>query len=138
MKRFLCGSVGLLCLAIAFHLGASTANTCYVDHTCRGAVAHTHGRNSGVKILDEDGVVWSVSENQGWQADTDVPPFPCAPVEIKFFEVSGQGCSVVTFCNQVWIWDGHGGWEDCGVWPGDTAVEASSWGRIKAGYMDDK
>ena len=137
MKRFFYGAVGLLCLAAAFHLGAETASTCYVDRSCVGVVAHTHCRQSGVKVLDEDGVVWAVSQGQGWQEDATVPPFPFAPIEVRFFASSGAECSVVTCTNEAWVYDGHGDWVNCGVWPGDTAVQRTSWTDIKARYRDD-
>jgi hypothetical protein len=93
-----------------------------------------HCRLGGVKVLDEDGVLWQVSESGGWQQDTEIPGLPCPWSEIKFMESTGQECSLVTMSNQVWIWDGHGSWVDCGTWPGDTVVKSASWGRIKARY----
>ncbi|MBN2564158.1 MAG: hypothetical protein JXB46_00445 [Candidatus Eisenbacteria bacterium] len=134
MKRFLYGAIGLLCVAAAFHLGAETAGTCYVDHTCRGIMAHCLCRTGGIRALDEDGLLWEVSASGVWEPDGSIPALPVPVCEIKFIATSGQECSFVTDSNEVWFCDGHGDWVSCGVWPGDSAVERRSWGGIKAGF----
>ena len=127
------GSISLLCLAAAFHLGALSARSTYVDHTATGVIAF--GRfASPNRVLDDDGIVWFADENPatGWVVDSSIPPLPVPVSEVKFWAWD----TFVTYGNEVWR-VGGGEWRSAGFWPGGASpVESRSWGRIKADFAE--
>ena len=134
MKRIMYGSVSILCLSLAFHLGALSARSTYVDHMSTGIIALSR-EPAPNRVLGEDGVVWSADEDPawGWQVDTSIPPLPVPVSQVKFWAVD----TFVTFSNEVWR-VGGGAWQSAGYWPGGTSpAESTSWGEIKARFRGD-
>jgi len=130
LKRFLYGSLGVLALALAFHLGAESVKSGYVDNSTTGAVAIAPGANP--YILDENGVVWLIDVPSGWRDDIASPPLPVPASEVKLWTTN----MFVTHDNHAWRWS-EGDWLDMGPWPGSpTATENTSWGRIKADFRE--
>lgn len=135
MKNVMYGSVAILALALAFHLGATTANSTYVDPADMGVIAVWGNPGTNPRVLDENGVLWVVDENFGWLLSSEVPPPPMPVNQITFWDPG----TIVTVDDHVWRRPGGSGdWVDCGAWPGSgSPVEQTSWGRIKASYTND-
>jgi hypothetical protein len=129
MKRLLMGSLAILALAAAFHLGATTGRSGYVDHASTGAIAMYSG-SADPMVLDEHGGVWRIDMPSGWQLQATLPPLPVPVSEIKLWSRN----AFITFDDHAWgVADGE--WVDLGAWPGaSSTTEDSSWGKIKAEY----
>lgn len=129
MKRLLHGSLSLLALALAFHLGAATSESGYVDHMSTGIVSLDPHYSQTAKLLDENGIVWSVDLPGVW-TQVAQSAVPVQVSDIKFWAMH----VVVTLDDQVWIEQG-GEWHYAGQWPnGSSAAQKTSWGSLKAQY----
>lgn len=132
MKHLAWGSFAVLCLAAAFHLGAVTAGSSYVDHSATGVIALSIPRAGEAEVLDEHGKIWQVSPS-GWVENPPVYDLPVPVGDVKFWAAtSTHDYAVVTFDNHLWYFDTA--WTDAGPWPGATAVHARTWGAIRAEY----
>jgi len=134
MRRLLLASAALMMLAIAFHLGSSTAMTCYVDHSALGIVALWHTQDYACHVLDEDGVTWEVLSSGIWNERQAYYPLPVPVSQIKYWGKT----VLVTLDNEVWMKpDAEPTWVNCGSWPGSpSAVSHTSWSAIKAKYRE--
>ena len=95
MKTFAYVSTGVLALAVAFHLGAATAQTSIVDHGTTGVVAAFWRNTENVLVLDENGTDWSVSPS-GWNENPDgMTPLPVSVQEIKFWSFTAISRTLV-------------------------------------------
>jgi hypothetical protein len=119
--------LGILALAVAFHLGAQYGQAHYVDHSTTGVIgAEVHGDGDGFLLLD-NGEVWHWNEgNQEWYPDVS-PPMPVS--EIKFWHHG----TLVDMNNQIWHQVG-GEWYNRGIPPGLVAAQPTTWSQIKAGF----
>jgi hypothetical protein len=133
MKRLMFGSIAVLCLALAFHLGAEYSRSCYVDHVSGGIIAVWEGAGYTTRVLDDNGDTWGVHMSGYWEPESDLPPLPVPVQDLKFW----SGTCIVTQDNGVWRAEGTPmTWTYCGHWPGGSATSRTSWGKIKAGYRD--
>ena len=133
MKSFAYGSLGVLALMVAFHLGSVTASTSMVDHMSGGIVAASFASTSDLLLLDENGTAWQVCQDIGWlENPSGSTPLPVPLAELKLWSRHG----LVTFDDQVWLFNlSTHEWIDMGQWPGSSsATEYRSWGSIKAEY----
>ena len=129
MKRLLCGAIVLLAVAGAYHLGADTASSDYIDHYSTGVVAATSTTGDPL-ALDENGIVWKVDLSRNW-VESSVNPLPVPVSQLKFWDET----IVVTTDNTLWRY--LHGWQDCGQWPGGaSATEQATWSAIKARYKE--
>jgi hypothetical protein len=131
VKKLMYASIAILCLAVAFHLGAVSARSTYVDHMASGIISHYHYNGGGhFWVLDEDGIVWYIDPDTGWYQS---PALPVPVSQVKFW----TRYSLVTFDHQTWFYR-NDAWEHVGSWPGSqTPVQESSWGAIKARFRED-
>ena len=130
MKQLLYGSLAILALALAFHLGAESAKSGYVDHSSVGVVAVSPDGNP--YVLDENGVVWLIDVPSGWRDDISAPSLPVPVSQVKFWTPN----MFITYDNHAWR-TADDEWVDMGAWPGGAvATEKRSWGRIKADFKE--
>ena len=126
-KKFTYVCLGILALAVAFHLGAHYGGAqTYVDHVSGGIVAF----HPSMVLLD-NGEVWDCSGvPSGWtrQPDSD-PPIPVS--QIKFWERD----SFVTSSNEMWHREGTE-WVNYGSPPGLVSTRATTWSQIKAEFRE--
>ena len=132
MKRFAYGCFGVLCLAIAFHLGALSTGASFVDHSSTGIVAASKFYGNRVEVLDEDGVVWWVYDTGTW-TNQSYEQLPVPVSHVKFWCMGTSSATLVTVDDHVWFNLGDT-WTDCGAWPGGSSVQPRSWGSIKAEF----
>ena len=124
----------LFCFALAFHLGAVSTGAGYVDHSMTGIIAASQRYDNRMEVLDENGVMWKAHLSGGWSV-LDHPPIPVSASEVKFWLTGGSSVTLVTYDDHVWVCS-EGAWNDCGAWPGGSLVSQTSWGSIKARYLD--
>ena len=127
-KRFMYVCLGILALAVAFHLGAQygRADT-IVDHATEGIVALDQ-----TYVLLANGEVWEICGiPRDWyrKADKD-PPIPVS--EIKFWAPT----SLVTISNEMWYRTDAAGWVNFGSPPGGVLTQSATWGAIKAQFSE--
>ena len=131
-KRFMYVCLGILALAVAFHLGAQYGHADYVHHHDTVIIGMTLG---GDYLLD-NGELWTWNSSQGLQlhVDTDLLASSGVPVsQIKFIE---SGDTFITTNDELWHYD-YLGWHNCGSPPaGPVATEPTTWSRIKAEFGD--
>ena len=128
MKRLLCGAIALLALAVAYHLGADSASSDYVDHSTTGIVAASDVGGEPL-LLDENGIVWRVGSASWVQSSHN--PLPVPIDQIKYWSET----VVVTTDNTLWRY--LHGWNNYGQWPGGAAAtEQATWSGIKAHYSE--
>ena len=69
----------------------------------------------------------------GWSPGNELP---VSASEVKFFD----DLVVVTYSNEVWIYDGghypEDPWRNLGSPPGGVHTEPSTWGRIKVEFAE--
>ena len=128
LKRIAYGSAAVLCLALAFHMGAASTGASYVDHSASGIVALSSNDYDDF-ALDENGQVWRLSGPGGW-VPTPTDPIPVPLSEVKLWDVD----TIVTFDNVAWCVVAGGHWQSIGPWPQASPVEARSWGAIKSEF----
>jgi hypothetical protein len=124
-KKFMFVCLGLLALAVTFHLGAQYGQAGYVDHSATGIVALDRE-----KVLLENGEVWEAQNiGTGWTRSPDWdPPVPVS--DIRFWD----GTTLVTVNGQMWHVEPVVGWHNYGAPPGGAATQPSTWGSIKAQF----
>jgi hypothetical protein len=131
---FVCA--GLLCLALAYHLGARSAGA------QSGGQFRVAGWTSGSSSsLGEIYVVagetmynlWSGSGQAGWSIHPGPMgvAFPVPTDQIAWY----NGNQLVTTAGEGWGFSGtYQHWIDCGPVPGSTPTAQSTWGQVKAKY----
>lgn len=123
MKKFFYACAALLCLALAFHFGATSAQS------------QMPGQ---VRIVGElgwfatDTDIWVISQH-GWQPLTPgyrpAPPVPTS--QVLWYLQDGR---LVTVSGEGFWWNGSG-WTSVGTIPGGpTQATQESWGQLKARY----
>ena len=109
-RRFFYVCAGLLCLALAYHLGATTA-TAGRPSTRLQCVAVSSGGSYAVK----DRYLYKVHfPNPIYQFTAPVPGLS-EPIACGANEVGNP--SVILDNGEVWSWDGGGGWMLSGTFP---------------------
>ena len=123
-KKFMYVCLGILALAVAYHLGAQSGEASYLDHSMTGVVAA-----DGNFILLDNGEVWDRTPSQDdWMPHPHLaPPVPLA--DIKFW---GPG-AIVTQADDLWMYD-DGQWVNFGAPPGYSLTNPTTWSRIKAEF----
>ena len=121
-KKFMYVCIGIMALAVTFHIGAEYGIAKYVDHSTEGIVA-SYRENYDYYLL-ENGEVWMF--DNGWQHESQFDP-PVPVNQIKFW---GRW-EFVTLDNDL-IYLDYGTWRNAGPPPGVAATEPSTWGKIKA------
>jgi hypothetical protein len=125
-KRFMYVCLGILALAVAFHLGARFGHAEYVDHSATGIVAV-----AGDILLLDSGDAYEIGTSQDpWRPRPEYkPPIPVS--EVRYWGPNFV-CSV---SNEVWHREGDGIWYNYGSPPaGPTPVQPTTWGQIKAEF----
>ena len=128
IKRMAYGSAAVLCLALAFHLGAASIGASYVDHSASGIVALSSNDYDDF-ALDENGQVWKLSGPGGW-VPTTIDPIPVLLSEVKLWDVD----TIITYDNVAWCVIAGGHWQNTGPWPQASPAELKSWGTIKSDF----
>ncbi len=127
MRRLI--AVAVACFILGLSLGSGTTRADLVDPAVSGVVALTLSSSHGVVALDEDGVIWRITDS-GWTPNW-MSPLPVPVSEVKLW----QGEFFVTHDGTSWYYESPGNWESVGTWPGGTsAVRPTTWGALKAGY----
>lgn len=123
-KKFMYVCLGILALAVAFHLGAQYGQAGYVDHASTGIVG-----SSGSDVLLADGEVWHRnSRGDAWEQESDLTvPMPVA--EIKFWSQH----RIVTSSDETWSLE-DGSWHNLGTPPGGVSTQPATWSQIKAEF----
>ena len=125
-KKFMYVCLGILALAVAFHLGAQYGRADYIDHSASGIVAAFNGGVANPKVLLENGEIWSfVSLPPYWEQDNDlhgsiVVPLPVS--QIKFID-SNQLCFDLN--DNAWLRT-QDGWVNCGPPPGYSSTHPTT------------
>ena len=129
-KKFMYVCLGILALAVAFHLGARCGKAeTMVDHSGSGIVAIYTGRmGPAIDVLLDNGEAWWYMS--GWEHPSATYDTPVSPSEIKFWTLT----RFVTHSNELWV---HGGgiWTNYGAPPtGPSLTEPATWSQIKAEF----
>ncbi len=121
MKKFFFACAAILCLALAYHFGATNA-----QGQSSGSI-----RWVGDTYIATDSQIWKVS-GTGWQTLSEVsdhePPVPANQVLYYYYQL------VVTTSGEAYAWVG-GAWVSRGFIPGgSTPAQSISVGQLKAKY----
>jgi len=122
-RAFLLVCAGLLCLALAYHLGAQSAR----------AQAPAGLRMMGPGLVLSGGSVYQLVPG-GWLAWTNLPPV--SPTDMIYF----SGDYAITVAGEGWYGGGSGPagpsqWVSLGTVPGgSTPAQGISFGQLKAKY----
>jgi|GEM_PF-2288175 len=126
-KKFMYVCIGIMALAVTFHIGAEYGRASVVDHSMTGivAVAGVQGSNGGeIYVVLDDGQTYWRNVAHDWSTAWALP----IPVsEVKFWNHSW----CVSNDNEVWFGEA-GVWTNFGTPPGLVSTEPTSWGKIKA------
>ena len=124
-KKFMYTCLGILALAVAFHLGAQFGQAGYVDQSATGIMIL-----SGDILLLDTGEAYEVGTHlDPWRPRPEyTPPVPVS--EIRYW----GGNFLSTYSNEVWHREGDGIWYNYGSPPGVAATEPTTWSRIKADW----
>lgn len=138
-KGFFYVSLGILALAVAFHLGARSAGASYVPFNEQGIIAIVDVYGWGhCDVLLDNGELWEISNGDPWRVNThQTLPLPLPASDIKFL---GPGIVVSRSTNEVWLngsapspWVSHGAPPPLATSvPSRGQSERSTWGRVKA------
>lgn len=122
-KRFFYVSAALLCLALAYHLGAVNAE---------GQTPSFRILNHGVPFVAVGETVYTLDAVGGWHPYTN-NTYP--PVPVSSLVVLG-GSFAITQAGEGWVCNGNTGvWTSYGAIPGGgTSAQQQSWGQVKARY----
>lgn len=137
-KKFAYLSFGVLCLVVAYQLGAARVRADWRGEDVPGLIVA--GGGGGSLWLNRTGEVWDLGGGcggiPGWCLRKDLSAgFPVPLSEIKFFESPGGDVFVlITNNDDGWTWYPSGGWQGPYPFPGAVSVENSSWGDIKGRY----
>jgi hypothetical protein len=129
VKKFMYVCLGILALAVAFHLGARCGCASIVDHSTTGIIAH-----SSSFVLLESGEIWRCEDSPfgTWTQYVEcTPPVPVS--QVKFWDPF----HIVTQSDEVWWYfesGEHSGWNSFGTPPGGVATQPTTWSRIKAEF----
>jgi hypothetical protein len=133
-RKFFYVAMGILALAVVFHLGAITSEgpdpalADHVDHLGTGIVAL-----KGSHALDEYGQVWQWAG--GWTRAPDRDP-PVPVNEVKLWESD----YLITTSDEGFTWSSVSGWVSYGQWPGagtrvsDERAVKTTWSEVKAEF----
>ena len=132
-KRFFYICTGLLCLVIAYQIGAEGARAEW-DGNAPGYVLGGAFAEGGPWIgFTSVGEAWSITPAAGWirRADMDLP---VAASEIKFLDSNGELFILITTADDAWESADNGlGWFQIDSFPGGPiTIENESWGETKA------
>lgn len=133
-KRFMYVSVGVLCLVVAYQVGARDARADWGNFGQISGVTPGSSTQQDFLFVSSAGEAW-MREYAGWirRADLDLP-VPAS--DVKFLEGMGQGDSYVLVTNDdsIWVWF-SGEWEPSDPLPGGpVSLDEQSWGKTKAGF----
>jgi hypothetical protein len=130
-KKFMYVCLGILALAIAFHLGARYGHATYVDHSTTGVIAYCHGQSLYPGLLLDNGEVYEYSPGSGsWTLHPELTP-PVSLQDIKFWD----GPLFVTAANELWVKEHTlAPWQNAGAPPAIVSTQPTSWGKLKAGF----
>ena len=123
-KKFMYVCIGIMALAVTFHVGAQYGKASIVDPTPSGIVAQYSPH-----VLVENGEVYRWEQDHWLHLDGFDVPLPVS--DIKFWTAG----TFVTQAGEVW-YVGEGSWENVGSPPvGPTPTPPSTWGKIKAKFQ---
>lgn len=130
-RRFLCVSIGVLCLTTAYAPGTRRAAAEWAPGS--SAIQGGAFGPGGVWVaFTAGGEAWSVAPNVGWirRAEFDLP---VASSQVAFLDSNGELFVLVTTANEVWELADNGlGWFPLDTFPGGPiSREAASWGEVK-------
>jgi hypothetical protein len=128
-KKFMFVCIGIMALAVTFHIGAEYGKASIVDHGATGIIAA-----SGLDVLLDNGEVWHFYGTYGknWGPTYDYnPPVPVS--EIKFW---ADYRTLYTYANEVWFYDNE--WVNYGPPGGSALTHPTTWGKIKAEWGEWK
>lgn len=125
-KKFMYICIGIMALAVTFHIGAEYGKASIVDHTMSGVVAAAKGGGSSYGLLLDSGEVWYYNIlTDTWTQDASVP---VTLSEIKFW----HSAWFVTYSDEIWQ-RSDGVYSRIGAPPtGPTPTQPTTWGKIKA------
>ena len=120
-KKFMYVCIGIMALAVTFHIGAEYGKASIVDHSATGIIAQQDHW-----VLLDNGETWGCSdETQEWSLAECQLPVPVS--DIKFW----QAHRIVTNENDFWRCISGGTWVNYGSPPGLVSTQPSTWGKIK-------
>ena len=126
-KKFMYVCVGLMALAVTFHVGAmyGRADT-HVDHETSGIIAYTALNDISYVLLD-NGEVWMWDRYSGWMLLQETTlPVPIS--QVKFW----SAYSLITYDNELWAWGFNYGAPPTGP----TPTSPTTWGKIKVEFQE--
>jgi hypothetical protein len=131
-KKFMFVCIGIMALAVTFHMGAQYGSASIVDRSQTGIIA-CYREAMAAGVLMDSGEIYYVTSLGGWSGGTELP-VPAS--DVKFYD----RLVVVTYSDEVWIHDGghfpEDPWRNLGSPPGGVRTEPSTWGNIKAKFAE--
>ena len=128
-KKFMFVCIGIMALAVTFHIGAQYGKAGFVDHTSTGIVAV---QSTGHMLLD-NGEVWFFHDGgPSWTRKSEFD-LPVSVSQVRFWLNEKEFVSVQ---NDVWYRSDLS--LECvnyGPPPGGVATEPSTWGKVKAKFQ---
>ena len=130
-KQFAFICFGVLCLAVAYHLGARSAMADWVGPGS-GNVAGVVSRSGGFVAWSVTGEAWTIDQ-RGWERDLELYDLPVPASEVKVIAGGHSGGLVlITVDDRAYDHGGSIGWIDVGQYPGSpVGLEGGSWGSLK-------
>ncbi len=129
-RRFLCVSLGILALSIAYHLGAQKATASIAS----GQIVGLWGSHAHTAA----GEVWRIGPPNWTREPTWDLPVPVS--EVKFIDAGEPwvaAATLITQADEAWVLSGTQ-WYNLGVFPGgSTASKSTTWGEIKGRFVDN-
>ncbi|GJM43335.1 MAG: hypothetical protein DHS20C21_01770 [Gemmatimonadota bacterium] len=128
-KRFMHVSVGVLCLVIAYQLGAERARAEW-DGDSPGQLVGMVSNGSSALVFSRSGGAWSASNDAGWIGPDASAELPIPIADIAMLD----DWTIVTKNDVLWM-HRKGEWVNHGPFPGGpVSLEAKSWGDAKAEF----
>lgn len=127
-KKFMYVCIGIMALAVTFHIGAEYGKASIVDHSMTGIVAEGFHPSFGYCVLLDNSEVWrALSTSPGWGHLTEYD-LPIPVTQVKFWPAPTH---FYTVDNEFWYKEGSE-WVNYGAPPGGVATQPTTWGKIKA------
>jgi len=137
-RRFFYVSLGILALAVAYHLGATRA-TAEWNHSVPGEIVGFASRGGICYAFSQSGQAWGLDSPSGWTREPTVD-LPVPVSDVKFCVGSTINLFIVTNSDEVWSQDWANGWVSMPAFPGGSTgvsaptLEPTTWGKLKGEY----
>jgi len=134
-KKFMYVCIGIMALAVTFHVGAEYGKASIVDHSTSGVVALLTG-SSGRQVLLDNGELWNFATPEGWNLLVSMGEPVALPLPVSQVKFMGDYQFLVDVNNNGWSRVGPTEWVNYGPPSGGVGAQSTTWGKIKAEWEE--